>query len=92
MNIDKLGENVSARRMTKPTAINQSGTREEKPGLARKDRVDTSDWSQLIAKNISELSSSSAVRTDKIRQFAAQINGPVNIPGNAISTIFSRMI
>ncbi len=91
MNIDKLSENTATNRMSKPMAVNQTGTREGRVKLAKKDSVDTSDLSHLISANMSELKAVNAVRADKIKQFADMANSVSAIPENAIKTIFRRL-
>jgi hypothetical protein len=92
MNIEKLSENIATSRMTKPTLTKQPVAKEDKVKLSKKDSVDTSDLSQLISISIPDLKAANAVRTDKIKQFSAQMDSQKAIPEKVINTIFSRLV
>jgi hypothetical protein len=95
MNINNVSENILAGKMIKATAVSnraRPGEQKEKSGSIAKDVVNTSDLSRLISSNITILANESAARSDKISQFSAMLQSPVDTSSKTVLSIFRGMV
>ncbi|NCD35011.1 MAG: hypothetical protein EOL87_16535 [Spartobacteria bacterium] len=60
-------------------------------GIAQ-DRVDTSVFSRLMAKGVSELQEYLQPRAEKVAQFKGTLDSPVSLSDEVIDTVMRRMI